>query len=100
MSMYGNTNNLDLVSIFLSYVSIFYNNGTLHAKELEQQMMRVIINCEMNHFLVLGLNCDAGGANARLYLCLRDYIRFAQDDTWPEDLVSVKHPLRPDNKLF
>ena len=77
----------------------WYNNGKLTGDALLQQFTRVVMNCEMIGSRVLGLVCDAGGNNARLFALLRESGQQFPADAWvDEDAVRTVNPF--DNSRY
>ena len=52
-------------------VEFWYNSGSLSGNELMSQFVQVVLRLESIGARVLGVACDAGGSDARLYRLIR-----------------------------
>ncbi len=78
----------------------FYNNGSLSGDELLRQIKQVIMGYEMIGVRIIGLSCDGGGNNARLFKLLRFGKSPKDDQCWlDDDLVSFPNPADPTRSI-
>ena len=81
-SVNGNTYNLEF----------WYNSGSLKGEELLYQFRQVVMRCESVGARVLGMVCDAGGNNARLYKLLAGATSLPKTGWIPSKCVRIVNP--------
>ena len=81
-SVNGNTHNLEF----------WYNSGNLKGEDLLQQFHQVVMRCKTVGVRVLGMVCDAGGNNARLYKLLAGHSSLPEGGWLELEYVQVKNP--------
>lgn len=77
----------------------FYNDGSLTGDTLLKQFNQVVIRCELAGSIVLGMVCDAGGNNARLFKLLRGRAVLGEESWLDEELVCVENPYDPSRHI-
>jgi hypothetical protein len=84
------------VSANLEY---FYNAGTLSGDDLMEQLLRVILLCEIVFVMIVSICSDAGGSNSGLFSALRKG-RSLEGKVWLDDnLISFQHPFDPGRRI-
>ena len=84
------------VSANLEY---FYNAGALTGDDLMEQLLRVLLLCEIVSVETDKICSDAGGSNPALFTALRND-RKLEGKVWLDDnLVSFQHPFDPSRRI-
>ena len=78
----------------------WYNSGSLNGDELYEQFVQVVMRSETVGFWVLGLVCDAGGPNTRLFKLLRGNTDLPEGGWLPIEMVTTVNPADTSREIY
>jgi len=78
----------------------WFNYGSLTGDTLLRQFNQVVMHCESVGSIVLGMVCDAGGNNARLFKLLRGREVLNEGAWLDEEMVRTENPYDPTRYIY
>ena len=81
-------------------VEFWYNAGSLDGNALLEQFYQIVMRCKTVGMRIIGLVCDAGGSNAKLFELLWERQVIPEGGCIPIDMVRTRNPFQPSKRFI